>query len=117
MVGSLAQNTTKEKTMVKPQLCRNEDEIRRVITSHVAELVKTGQQVKAAWRENPVQTYTLRGYEPPAAGGEYADALFLYGGVDTVFVTTPRELTHFEVIGSVAKSRPAVSARRQEVHS
>jgi hypothetical protein len=87
--------------MVKPQICQNEAEIRTVIANHLTELVAEKQEVRIRWGENrfPIEC-VIRGYEPPEPKGEYADALFVHFGGDEVYITTPTEISYFEVLST-----------------
>lgn len=84
--------------MIKPQLYHTEAEIRAVLAGHLDELVSEGQEVKIGWNGGSPAVYTIRGYEPPEPKGKYADALFVHAGGDVVIITTPREITFFEVL-------------------
>lgn len=87
--------------MVMPCICTNTDEIRRLLALHGDELSKEKQEVKIAWKGAiPLPTICLlRGYEPPG-DGEYSDTLWVYAGGETVYIISPSQITHFEVLAT-----------------
>jgi hypothetical protein len=85
--------------MVKPCIYRNADDIRRLLTEHGDELVKEKQEIRIAWKGamSFPAVCLLRGWEPPG-DGEYSDTLGVYAGGEVVYIISPSQITHFEVL-------------------
>jgi len=85
--------------MVIACIYEGEAAIRALLKAHVDELVREKQEVRIAWKKEMTLPLVcvIRGYEPPG-DGEYADALFVYPGGESVHIISSSQVTHFEVL-------------------
>jgi hypothetical protein len=85
--------------MIKPCVCRNTDEIRRLLIEHGSEIVKEKQEIKIAWR-GTMQVPAiglLHGYGS-LCDSKDSDTLSVYLGGEVVYIISPSMVTHFEVL-------------------
>ena len=89
--------------MIAPQICRTEAEIREVVKRYLRELVLEKQEVKIGWSGQEPVVRIIIGYQPSTSEGKYADTLLVSRfGDETVSMTTPKEVTYFEVLSTKA---------------
>lgn len=87
--------------MIVPCTCENEAAIRHLLIEHGDELVAEKQEVMIAWLETQVvpARAVITGYELPS-DGEYADTLGVDLGNGFVYLISPAQITHFEVLNT-----------------
>jgi hypothetical protein len=89
----------KEKEMVMPCMCKNADEIRRLLTEHGDELVKEKQEIKIAWRGTmPIPSIGLLHCYGSLCDSKDSDTLSVYLGGEVAYIISPSMVTHFEVL-------------------